>query len=127
MFSILAAFIFSVIVVLCILLICGLPLGEFTMGGQNKVLPKSMRFLAIIMLILQIFAIIIVLQCGGHIMMWFPRNITRTICYIYAGYMILNSIMCFFSKSKKEKYVMTPLAFVAGICFFITAWNMPVE
>jgi len=127
MFSILAAILFSVVVVLCILMILGLPLGEFSMGGQNKVLSPNMRFLAIIMLILQIFAIIIVLQGGGYLELWFSHDVTRIICFVYGGYMILNSVMCFFSKSKKEKYVMTPLALIAGICFFMTAWNMPVE
>ena len=36
----------------------------------------------------------------------------------------VNTIMNFISKSKKEKYVMTPLSFVAAICFWITALKM---
>jgi len=36
----------------------------------------------------------------------------------------LNTIMNMISKSRKEKYVMTPLSFIAGICFWITAFQM---
>ncbi len=33
--------------ILCVLLICGLPLGELTMGGRYKVWPPKMRGLAV--------------------------------------------------------------------------------
>jgi len=29
-----------------------------------------------------------------------------------------------FTKSKKEKYVMTPISLIVGICFWITAFQM---
>lgn len=61
MSAIIAAVLFSIITGLNILLILGLPLGEFTMGGQNKVLPGKLRIVASFSLLMQIFAIIIVL------------------------------------------------------------------
>lgn len=118
MYSILAAVIFSVIIVINFLIILGLPFGELTMGGQYKILPKNMRFVAVMNLIGQVFAIIIVLQGGGYVRCWFPSNITRIICYIYAGFLLLNSLMNFISKSKKERCIMTPLALVSSVCFF---------
>ncbi|MBQ4522008.1 MAG: hypothetical protein IJA10_03540 [Lachnospiraceae bacterium] len=124
MVSILVAIIFSVIAVLNILLIFGLPLGELTMGGQNKILPKNMRIMAIFSLPAQLFAIIIALQGGGYLGLWFSYDVTKIICYVFAGYMMLNTIMNFISKSKKEKYIMTPLSLIAAVCFFIIAWNM---
>ena len=41
MIAIIGAGLFSVVIVLNILLICGLPLGELTMGGQHKIFPKK--------------------------------------------------------------------------------------
>ena len=64
------ASIFSIVIVLSFLIICGWPLGELTMGGQYKVFPKRLR---------------------------------------------INS------KSKKEKYVMTPLSAISAVCFWIIA------
>lgn len=110
-----------VVIILSILLICGLPLGELTMGGQFKVFPKKLRILLIIQLVLQVFFAIIILQVGGYLSLWFSYNVTRIICIIMAVYLSLNTVVNFFSKSKKEKYIMTPLSFVMAICFWIVA------
>ncbi len=45
-----------------VLVACGLPLGEFTMGGQHKILPKKFRIAAVISVAIQIFAMIIILK-----------------------------------------------------------------
>lgn len=68
--------------------------------------------------------VVIVLQMGGYVSQWFSHNVTKMIGIVMAVYLSLNTIMNFFSKSKKEKYIMTPLSFVAAICFWITAVQM---
>lgn len=111
----------AVVIILSILLICGLPLGELTMGGQFKIYPKNLRVLLILQLVLQIFFVIIILQTGGYISLWFSYDVTRIICTIMAVYLSLNTVVNFISKSKKEKYLMTPLSLMTAICFWITA------
>ena len=124
MFSILGAVLFGVIAIMTVLVACGLPLGEFTMGGQHKILPKKFRVVAVISVAIQIFAIIIILQAGSFISMWFSFKLTKYICFFFAVYLSLNTIMNMISKIRKEKYVMTPLSLIAGICFWITAFQM---
>ena len=124
MFSILGTVLFGVIATMTILVACGLPLGEFTMGGQHKILPKKFRVMAVISVAIQIFAMIIILQAGGFIPLWLSFKVTKYICFFFAAYLSLNTIMNMISKSRKEKYVMTPLSFIAGICFWITAFQM---
>ena len=124
MFSILGAVLFGVIAIMTVLVACGLPLGEYTMGGQHKILPKKFRFAAVVSVAIQIFAMIIILQAGGLLPLWFSFKITKYICFFFAAYLSLNTIMNMISKSKKEKYVMTPLSLIAGICFWITAFQM---
>ena len=124
MFSILGAVLFGVIAIMTVLVACGLPLGEFTMGGQHKILPKKFRVMAVISVAIQIFAMIIILQAGGFISLWLSFKVTKYICFFFAVYLSLNTIMNMISKSRKEKYVMTPLSFIAGICFLITAFQM---
>ena len=124
MFSILGAVLFGVIVTMTVLVACGLPLGEFTMGGQHKILPKKFRVVAVILAAIQVFAMIIILQAGGFISLWLSFKLTKYICFFFAVYLSLNTIMNMISKSRKEKYVMTPLSFIAGICFWITAFQM---
>ena len=124
MFSILGAVLFGVIAIMTVLVACGLPLGEFTMGGQHKILPKKFRVMAVISVAIQVFAMVIILQAGGFISMWLSFKVTKYICFFFAVYLSLNTIMNMISKSRKEKYVMTPLSFIAGICFWITAFQM---
>ena len=124
MFSILGAVLFGVIATMTVLVACGLPLGEFTMGGQHKILPKKFRVLAVISVAIQIFAMIIILQAGGFISLWLSFKVTKYICFFFAAYLSLNTIMNMISKSRKEKYVMTPLSLIVGMCFWIMAFQM---
>lgn len=117
MLAIIGACLFSIVIILSVLLICGLPLGELTMGGQYIILPKKYRIMAISQLIIQVFAVIIILQSGGVVSLWFSYKTTKIICYVFAVYLSLNTIMNILSKSKKEKFIMTPLSFLAAICF----------
>ena len=124
MFSILGAEKIGVIATMTVLVACGLPLGEFTMGGQHKILPKNLRVAAVISVAIQFFAMIIILQAGGFIPLWFSFKVTKYICFFFAAYLSLNTIMNMISKSRKERFVMTPLSLIAGICFWITAFQM---
>lgn len=121
MIAILGASVFSIVIVLSFLILCGLPLGELTMGGQYKVFPKKLRIILVTQLILQMFFVVIILQMGGFIPLWFSANVTKIICIIMAVYLSFNTVMNFISKSKKEKYVMTPLSAISAVCFWITA------
>jgi len=124
MFSILGAVLFGVIAIMTVFVACDLPLGEFTMGGQHKILPKKFRVMAVISVAIQIFAMIIILQAGGFISLWLSFKVTKYICFFFAAYLSLNTIMNMISKSRKEKYVMTLLSLITGICFWITAFQM---
>jgi hypothetical protein len=124
MIAILGAFLFAIVAAMTVLAACGMPLGEFTMGGKYKVLPRQFRFIAVISFIIQIFAIIIILQAGGILTLWFSEKSTKYICLFFALYLSLNTVMNFLSNSKKEKLFATPLSIVAAICFWITAFKL---
>ena len=99
------------VIVLSILLLCGLPLGELTMGGKHKVWPKEMRPLAIGQLAVQVIALLVLLA-GGHVIPSF--------LLVFTGNIVMNA----FSTSKKEKYIMTPVSVIAAVCFAIVALRM---
>ena len=119
MVAIIGAGVFSIVIVLSFLIVCGFPLGELTMGGRYKVFPKKLRIVLVMQLIIQIFFMVIILQMGGLIPFWFSENATKIICIIMAVYLSFNTIMNFISKSKKEKYIMTPLSAISAVCFWI--------
>lgn len=124
MFSIIGTCALAVVIVLSVLIICGLPLGEFTMGGKYKVYPVNLRFILVSQLIVQIFFVIILLQMGGFIGLWFSAKVTKIIGIVLAVYLSLNTFMNAFSKSKKERYVMTPLSTITAVCFWVAALGM---
>lgn len=124
MISIIGAGVFSIVIILSFLILCGLPLGELTMGGQYRVFPKELRIVLVTQLILQVFFVLIILQMGGFIQLWFSYNVTKIIGNVMAMYLSLNTVVNLISKSKKEKYIMTPLSLVTAICFWITALQM---
>ena len=123
-FAIIGAILLFIAAVFEVLLVAGLPLGEFTMGGRYKVLPPMMRVAAVFSQLTQIFAGLILLQAAGFMGMWFSFGVTRIICYVFGGFFVINTVMNFFSTSKKEKLVMTPLAAVEAVCFLVTAIMM---
>lgn len=119
-FSIIGALLFGMIAVLTLLVTLGFPLGEFTLGGMHKVLPTNMRIASGISFVIQIVAICMILYVGGVISLNFSLKIAKGICMFFAVYLLINTGMNFFSDSLKERYVMTPLALISSICFFIT-------
>lgn len=121
MTAVIGGILFAIIAGMTVLVALGAPLGEFTMGGKYKVLPNKLRIMAWISVVIQIFAIVIILQTGGFIPLWFSPKITKYICMFFGAYLSINTIMNFSSASKKEKLVMTPGSLVAAICFWITA------
>lgn len=122
--SITGAILLLAVAVMEILLIIGLPLGEFTMGGRHKVLPPMYRIFAASSVVLQLFGAAMILQGGGLMDMWFDGKVIKIICFVFAGFFAVNTIMNIISPSKKEKYVMTPLAAIEACCFALTAFLM---
>ena len=119
--SVIGAALLLIVAVMEVLLIIGLPLGEFTMGGRYKVLPPLFRVFAASSIFLQLFGAAMILQGGGILKCWFSEKTTTIICLVFAGFFAINTFMNLISQSKKEKYVMTPLAAIEAICFALTA------
>lgn len=118
--SLIGACAFSVVIILSFLIILGLPLGELTMGGRYKVFPKKLRIVLVSQLLLQVFFVIVILQMGGYLPLWFSHKTTRIILIVIAVYLSLNVLMNLASKSRKERLIMTPLSLIAAVCFWIT-------
>ena len=110
-----------IVIILSILLICGLPLGELTMGGRFKVWPLKLRGLAVSQLLVQGFALYILLAAGKLLPIFISDKATKVACICFAVFFFGNTLMNFFSPSKKEKCIMTPMSLVEAICFTVTA------
>ena len=111
-----------IVIIMSILLICGVPLGELSMGGKfGKVWAPKIRLLALTQLLSQLFALYIILSAGAIIPYFINKGVTMVVCYVFAGFFFLNTVLNIISPSKKEKFIMTPMSLGAAVCFLITA------
>ena len=121
MTAIIGAVLLLLVVVMSIALIFGAPLGAFTLGGRFKVFPAKLRILLALQLLLQVFFAIVLLQLGGYMSLWFSHKVTKVLGIALAVYLTMNCLANLASKSKKEKYVMTPLSVVTAVCYWVNA------
>lgn len=98
----------------------GAPFGEYALGGLNKVLPIKMRFVSGAFTFIFIFVSMAYLQRGNILYIGFSSvlvNVIVIINTVFLTYAIVGNSMI--TKSKKEKYLMTPLSIVQFICSVI--------
>lgn len=118
--SIIVAIIFVFLAIFQELLTLGFPLGEFTLGGYYKVLPKKLRTISAISSLILLFMAIVVLKHAKIFngLDFLPTSILMWIITIALSLMTLANAI---SQSKKEKYIMTPLSGIAFLlCLYIT-------
>lgn len=113
--------VFFMATILYVLLALGLPYGEFAMGGKYIVMPKQMRVVCVISIIIQLLSILVLLEKGKVLFIGLPAGLVTGLCYFFAVYLTLNTLLNAFSKSKKERLAMTPLSLITAVCFWITA------
>ena len=110
----------AIVIVMSLLLICGLPLGELSMGGRfGKIWPPKIRIIGITQLLTQAFALYIILAAGTSVPYFVNYGVTRVICFVFAVFFFGNTFLNIISPSKKEKFVMTPMSLAAAVCFLV--------
>lgn len=120
-FAFLSALILFGMALLQLSLTFGAPFGEYVLGGQYKVLPHKMRFMSLGYTILFILVGLVYLQKGRFLSLGFSSVAVQIILIImtaFYGYAIIGN--GFLTKSKKEKYVMTPFSAVQFILSLLT-------
>jgi hypothetical protein len=114
--ALIIAVITFVMALLQLSLTLGAPFGEFVLGGLHKVLPPKMRITSSTFSIIFIFIGLTYLQKGNIISLGLNQilvNIVVIINTLFLAYAIIGN--GFLTKSKKEKYVMTPFAIIQFI------------
>lgn len=102
----------------------GAPLGEYVLGGMHKILPARMRFISGFFSCFFTIVGLSYLQKTGKISTILNAKFADVLLIIYTlflAYAIIgNGII---TKSKKEKYIMTPLSLIGCISSIILLIN----
>jgi len=99
------------------------PLGEYVLGGKHRILPTKLKFISGFLSFLWFIVGLSYLQQSNIINPIFNGSFTSLLLIIYTTFLgvaiIWNGLI---TKSKKEKYVMTPLTtigFISSVFFLI--------
>ena len=118
--SIIVAISFLCIAVLQVLLSFGYPFGEFVMGGKFKILPKQFRIVSAVNALILLFMGFVFLQ-HTNVINGLNFLSTNKLVWIITVFLGINTIANLISRSKKERYTMTPLSgFTFILCLYIT-------
>jgi len=119
--SMVAAFVLSLIGALQVLLAFGLPFGRAAWGGAHRVLPLRLRFASALSAMPLALAAWIVLARTGVVAFPGQPATVRVGSWVAFSLLALNTVGNFASKSRTERLLMTPAAFVCSVCFLIAA------
>jgi len=109
----------TALAVLQVLLVFGAPLGRFVWGGQHEVLPTGLRigsaasvviYAAIGMLLLSRAGVI-----GGD------GTFVRVATWVIFGYFSLGILVNAISRSRPERFTMTPVVTILALATFAVA------
>ena len=103
-----------------VLLIAGAPLGHFAWGGRNRVLPARLRWGSVVSILLYAAFAVVALERAELIYVIGSDGFIAVLMWVIAGYLLLGVLMNILSRSKPERYTMTPVALVlAGLALVL--------
>ncbi len=98
-------------------LICGLPWGRAVWGGQDDVLPTSLRIGSAISILIYILMFSVALDRTSENSRRVYRRRTAVLTWAITVYLYLGVVINLISPSLWEKYLMAPIAFVLALSF----------
>lgn len=102
-------------------LVCGAPLGHFAWGGADRVLPRAKRIgSAVSILVYAAFGWVLLMK-AGLVPMVQPEIVVDVATWVIVVYFALGIPMNAISRSKSERYTMTPILIVLLVLALIVA------
>ena len=93
-------------------LVLGAPLGRFAWGGADRVLPRAKRIGSVVSIVLYALFAWVFLMKAGLVPMALPEIVIDVAAWVIVGYFALGIPMNGMSRSKPERYTMTPILVV---------------
>lgn len=120
--AIVALTLLGILAIFQLLLVAGLPLGKFAWGGRHTTLPRKLRIGSTVSIVIYAFIAAIIASKSELAPIIPDGTFLDVMSWVVFSYMVIGIIMNAISRSKPERYVMTPAAFILAVClFFISA------
>ena len=112
--------ILSLLAVFQLALALGAPLGHFAWGGQHRVLPGRLRIGSLVSIV--VYAIIAVLALDRVGLIDVVPDVVSTVgMWVVFAYFVIGIPLNAISRSKPERYVMTPVVTVLAVLSLLVA------
>ena len=112
--------ILSLLAVFQLALALGAPLGRFAWGGQHRVLPGRLRIGSLVSIV--VYAIIAVLALDRVGLIDVVPDVVSTVgMWVVFAYFVLGIPLNAISRSKPERYAMTPVVTILAVLSLLVA------
>ncbi len=120
LWAILACIILGCLAVFQVALVAGAPpLGRFAWGGQHDVLPQKLRVGSVVSIVLYALFGYTALAKARLAPVLVSETFTDIFMWVLTAYFILGVALNAISRSKPERFVMTPVALVLAVLFLL--------
>ncbi len=119
--AILASVILAGLAIFQVALILGAPLGRLAWGGKHDVLPTNLRVSSMSSIFLYGIFSIIILSKAGIVSAPISDGAVVVTMWALTGYFFVGVVMNAISRSKPERYLMTPVAAVLALLFLFVS------
>jgi len=112
--------ILSLLAVFQLALALGAPLGHFAWGGQHRVLPGRLRIGSLVSIVIYAITAVLALDRVGLIDV-VPDVVSTVGMWVVFAYFVIGIPLNAISRSKPERYVMTPVVTVLAVLSLLVA------
>lgn len=112
--------ILAVLAVFQLALALGAPLGRFAWGGQHRVLPAKLRIGSAVSIVIYAIIATLALDRAGIVDV-VPDPVSTVGMWVVFGYFVLGIPLNAISRSKPERYTMTPVVTVLALLSLVVA------
>lgn len=116
-----ALIVLSLLVIFQLALVCGAPFGQFAWGGQHNVLPVKLRIGSVVSVAIYAVFAAFALSKAEFVILVSNAMVLNVGLWAITAYLVLGIFLNSVSRSKPERYLMTPVAAALAVCFLILA------
>ena len=98
----------------------GAPLGRFAWGGQHRVLPTRLRIGSLVSIVIYAIIAVLALDRVGLIDV-VPDAVSTVGMWVVFAYFVIGIPLNAISRSKPERYVMTPVVTILAVLSLLVA------
>lgn len=119
--AILFTLVLAALAIFQVALIAGAPLGHYAWGGADRVLPRQKRVGSVISIVLYAIFAFLALERGGVIDVFGSSIVVVIAMWVVTVYLASGIVLNAISRSRKERFVMTPVALVLTVLALLVA------